>query len=79
VIDVTKKALIGAMGFNLALLLRKVFGLRKPRQLEGRRGGYLPSPVPVFTPIRQVWRVWSAMLDFSGTLTSRRGCHVTAA
>jgi len=67
------------MGFNLALLLRKVFGLRKPKQLEGRRGGYLPSPFPVFTPIQHVSRVWAAMLDFSDVLTSRRGCHVTAA
>jgi len=78
-LDVTKKALIGAMGFNLALLLRKVFGLRKPKQSEGRRGGYLPSPSPVFTPIPHISRAWAAMLDFSGSLTPRRGCHVTAA
>lgn len=32
---VTKKALIGGMGFNLSLLLRKVFGLPKPRQMWG--------------------------------------------
>jgi transposase len=78
-IDVTKKALIGAMGFNLSLLLRKVFGLRKPKQVEERRGGYLPSYAPVFTPIPHISRVWAAMLDFSDVRTSRRGCHATAA
>jgi len=78
--DVTKKALIGAMGFNLALLLRKVFGLRKPKQLTGASCGVnLPPSIPVFTPIRGIWQAWAAMLDFSGILTSRRGCHATAA
>jgi transposase len=37
-VNVAKKALIGAMGFNVSLLLRKAFGLRKPRQLEARGG-----------------------------------------
>jgi transposase len=39
-VNVTKKALIGAMGFNMGLLLRKVYGLRKPRQLEAGGGGH---------------------------------------
>ena len=38
-VEVTKKALIGAMGFNLGLLLRKLFGLRKPRQAGAHIGG----------------------------------------
>jgi transposase len=42
-VEVAKKALIGAMGFNMGLLLRKVFGLRKPRQLGACDGGHMPS------------------------------------
>lgn len=53
-VNVTKKALIGAMGFNLALLLRKVFGLRKPRQLAASGGRHLPSFSSIFASIWSV-------------------------
>jgi transposase len=49
--NVGKKALIGAMGFNMGLLLRKVFGIRKPRQLGGRKGGLMAVFASVF-PLR---------------------------
>jgi len=42
-VNVAKKALIGAMGFNVSLLLRKVFKLRKPRQLEACGGDHMSS------------------------------------
>jgi transposase len=50
-VNVTKKALIGAMGFNMGLLLRKVFGLRKPRQLGASDGGHLPPFGSTFVSI----------------------------
>jgi transposase len=60
--EVAKKALIGAMGFNVALLLRKVFGLRKPRQLEACGGGHLPSFNLVFTLLRLDWPLVNAKI-----------------
>jgi len=84
--DVAKKALIGAMGFNLSLLLRKVFGLRKPRQLMGTRGGgYSPSG-PVWAAVWLVSLRWAAMRNiflpapqFFRIPASSRDCHGTAA
>jgi transposase len=58
-VDVTKKALIGAMGFNVSLLLRTVFGLCKPRQLGGGGRGRRPSFGPVFASIRPVYPIWA--------------------
>jgi transposase len=63
-VNVGKKALIGAMGFNVSLLLRKVFGLRKPRQLGGGVGGHRPLFGPVFASLRPVGlilAVWGEM------------------
>lgn len=58
--EVTKKALIGAMGFNLSLLLRQVYGLRKPRQLgKARKGHFLFWPFPAGA-LGGVWGRWAS-------------------
>jgi transposase len=66
--NVTKKALLGAMGFNLALLLRQVFGLRKPRQLGGAGGGHGSAFGLIFAPAGPIFAVWRAFRRFSASL-----------
>jgi transposase len=53
-LNVTKKALIGAMGFNVSLLLRKVFGIRKPRQLGASVSAFMRVYWHFFMPFRFV-------------------------
>jgi len=72
-IEVTKKALIGAMGFNVSLLLRKVFGLRKPRQLDGCGGRHTPSFILVFASIGPVCPLAAVMTGISRAFTSFSG------
>lgn len=38
-VDVTKRSLVAVAGHNLSRILRKLFGIGKPRTLQGRRTG----------------------------------------
>jgi len=64
IVEVTKKALIGAMGFNVSLLLRKVFGLRKPRQLGALSGGVPALTAHVFMSYGPGFRVLGVISAF---------------
>lgn len=43
-IDVSKRSLIAVVGHNLSQILRKLFGIGKPRRLQGRRRGPRRAP-----------------------------------
>jgi len=62
-VEATKKALIGAMGFNAALLLRKVFKLRKPRQLRACGEGHMSSFGLIFVSLWPDCRIPEVVVD----------------
>jgi len=63
-VEVTKKVLIGAMGFNVSLLLRKAFGLRKPRQLEASGGDHMSSISLVSVSFWPDCRIWAVLAGY---------------
>jgi transposase len=80
--NILKRLLFHAVGFNLALLVRKCFGIGKPRTLQGSSAAI--SLVQTFwKSIRGVWAKWTApagphfafstgIRQFSGRLSCSR-------
>lgn len=56
--NILKRLLVHAGGFNLALIMRKLIGIGKPRRLQG-------ASFQLFTPLarlfRWIWTTWGAM------------------
>lgn len=56
--NILKRLLVHAGGFNLALIMRKLVGIGKPRRLQG-------ASFQIFTPLarlfRCIWTTWGAM------------------
>lgn len=56
--NILKRLLFHAVGFNLALLVRKSFGIGKPRTLQGT--------APAFLLLRMTWTAgWAAWTEFT--------------
>jgi transposase len=56
--NILKRLLFHAVGFNLALLVRKCFGIGKPRTLQGTSSSFLL--------IQSAWRAcWTAWIEFT--------------
>jgi transposase len=55
--NIAKRVLIHDAGFNLGLLMRLSYGLRKPRSLSKA------AAAPIFALIQWLWSIWTAMLS----------------
>ncbi len=61
--NVTKRALIQAAAFNLGLLMRKLFGVGKPRALQGRCGLISVLLAALLLVLRALWALLQAVAD----------------
>jgi transposase len=85
--NILKRLLFHAVGFNLALLVRKCFGIGKPRTLQGTSGAFLLVRI-AWTACSAVWTEFTAFYELrfefpdspsarqtsSGFRTSTTGC-----
>ena len=55
--NILKRLVIHAAGFNLGLVMRKMYGVGKPRALQGLRAALFSFMVAALTLIRWLWRV----------------------
>ncbi len=78
--NILKRLLLHAVGFNLALLVRKCFGIGKPRTLQGSSAA-ISLAETLWTSICAVWTKFGALggtqFAFStdaGQFSGRLGC-----
>ncbi len=55
--NILKRLIIHATGFNLGLVMRKIYGVGKPRALQGLRAALFSFVVAALTLIRWLGRV----------------------
>ena len=67
--NILKRLVIHAAGFNLGLVMRKIYGVGKPRALQGLRAALFSLVVAVLTLIRwlvrvfqRIWRRFAGMI-----------------
>ena len=59
--NIAKRILVHVAGFNLGLLMRKRFGVGKPRCLQGRGGGRLAALIAALVALTdRIWR-WNEL------------------
>jgi transposase len=64
--NIAKRALIHAAGFNLGLMMRVSYGLRKPRSLTGASRSAFSSILGLWTWLRSLGALWKRSVRSSG-------------
>ncbi len=72
--NILKRLVIHAAGFNLGLVMRKMYGVGKPRALQGLRAALFSLIVAALTLIRWLWRVLGQIWRQSVGVSRSRRC-----